>query len=104
MRNENKSVYELDPAVTQKGDYGVELATLSGMGGLSFKTVNSKIKFNALHIQNGESTAGDFIQDRMDTDFNTYKKSVLQYTERSITNILLSGTHSLAEGLSLIHI
>ena len=30
--------------------------------------------------------------------FNTYKKSVLQYTERSITNILLSGTHSLAEG------
>ena len=69
MRNENKSVYELDPAVTQKGDYGVELATLSGMGGLSFKTVNSKIKLNALHIQNGESTAGDFIQDRMDTDF-----------------------------------
>ena len=98
MRNENKSVYELDPAVTQKGDYGVVLATLSGMGGVSFKTVNSKIKLNALHIQNGESTAGDFIQERMDTDFNTYKKSVLQYTERSITNILLSGTHSLAEG------
>ena len=68
------------------------------MGGLSFKTKSSKYKFNVLHIQNGESTAGVFDNERSDTDFNLYLKHILQYTERSITNILFSGTHSLNEG------
>ena len=98
LRNESKSVFNLDPSVTQKGDIGKEIATLSGMGGLSFKTQKSKYKFNVLHIQNGESTAGIFDNERSDTDFNTYLKYILQYTERSITNILFSGTHSLNEG------
>jgi len=98
LRNENKSIFELDPSVTQSGDIGKEIATLSGMGGLSFKTKSSKYKFNVLHIQNGESTAGVFDNERSDTDFNVYLKHILQYTERSITNILFSGTHSLNEG------
>ena len=68
------------------------------MAGLSFKTKNSKYKINLLHIQNGESTAGIFDNERSDTDFNLYLKHVLQYTQRSITNVLFSGTHSLKDG------
>ncbi len=98
LRNESKSVFELDPSVTQSGDIGKEIATISGMAGLSFKTKNSKYKINLLHIQNGESTAGIFDNERSDTDFNLYLKHVLQYTQRSITNILFSGTHSLKDG------
>ena len=98
LRNESKSVFELDPSVTQSGDIGKEIATISGMAGLSFKTKNSKYKINLLHIQNGESTAGIFDNERSDTDFNLYLKHVLQYTQRSITNVLFSGTHSLKDG------
>ena len=98
MRNESKSVNELDPSVTQKGDIGKEIATISGMTGLSFKSKSSKYKLNILHIQNGESTAGIFDQERSESDFNSYLKHTLSYTERAITNLLLSGTHSLNEG------
>lgn len=98
LRNENKSVFNLDPSVIQTGDIGKEIATISGLGGISFKSKNSKYKINILHIQNGESTAGVFDNERSDTDFNSYLKHVLQYTERSITNILLSGTTLLNDG------
>ncbi len=47
-----------------------------------------------MHLQNGEATAGLFDQTLNFSDFIEYKKDNLEYTQRSITNGLLNGTHS----------
>ena len=78
----------------QFGDLGENNVLLSGLIGLSYKTLNSKYKFNILHIQNGESRAAIFeqstdISNRIDVD-----KDNLEYTQRSLTNILLGGKHN----------
>jgi len=49
---------------------------------------------NLLHIQNGESKSGKFRQQTRFSDFIDFNKDNLEYTQRSITNLLLKGTHS----------
>ena len=49
---------------------------------------------NILHIQNGESGAGIFDQTVNLNDSKDLLKHNIEYTQRSITNILLSGTHT----------
>ena len=95
---ENKSNYELEPNRTQIGTIGSSNVIMSGLLGVSFKTVLSKYKLNVLHVQNGESRAGDFRQETRFSDFIDFNKDNLEYTERSITNVLLSGLHSSQEG------
>ena len=67
------------------------------MGGFSFKTSLSKYKLNILHIQNGESSAGIFDQTVNLNDSKELLKHNLDYTQRAITNILISGTHTFNE-------
>ncbi|NAS10800.1 TonB-dependent receptor [Poritiphilus flavus] len=93
-RDPDRSVFELATDRTQSGDIGKNNVLLSGLLGGSFKTKKSKYRLNLLHIQNGESTAGDFSQTLNFTDFIIFSKDNLEYTERSISNALLSGTHT----------
>jgi len=90
----DKSVNELDFSENQVGDLGKNEVLLSGLAGLTFKTEKSKYRLNLLHIQNGESTAGFFKQVKNFSDAVTIFKDNLQYTQRSISNALLSGKHS----------
>ncbi|HSP12057.1 MAG TPA: TonB-dependent receptor [Salegentibacter sp.] len=64
------------------------------MAGLAFKTEKSKYQFNLLHIQNGESTAGNFEENILISDAIKVFRDNLEYTQRSITNALLSGKHT----------
>ena len=93
-RNADTSVFELETDRTQTGDLGRNNVLVSGLLGTSFKTEKSKYKLNLLHIQNGESTAGYFSQTLNFSDFVNFSKDNLEYTQRSITNALLSGIHS----------
>jgi TonB-dependent receptor len=93
-RNADKSVFELQTDRTQSGDIGTNNVLVSGLLGTSYKTEKSKYKLNLLHLQNGESTAGKFSQTLNFTDFINFSKDNLEYTERSISNALLSGTHT----------
>ena len=68
------------------------------MFGISYKTELSKYS-NFLHIQNGESKAGNFRQETRFSDFIDFNKDNVEYTERSITNVLLSGVHGSRDGL-----
>lgn len=95
---ENKSIFALEPNRMQRGSIGSNNVILSGMLGVSFKTALSKYKLNLLHIQNGQSRAGDFRQETRFSDFIDFNKDNLEYTERSITNVLLSGVHSSSDG------
>lgn len=90
-----------DPDITvmevrelQTGSFGVNNVLLSGMAGFAIKTVNSKFILNALHLQNGESKAGvfDYFNDDQGSEFYGIQTN-LEYSERAMTNVLLSGKH-----------
>src|SRR6056300_130807 len=93
-RDADKGVYNLFENRTQNGPLGENSVILSAMTGVSYKTNLSKYKLNILHIQNGESGAGIFDQTVNLNDSKDLLKHNIEYTQRSITNILLSGTHT----------
>lgn len=69
----------------------------SGLLGLAVKTDRHKVNFNLLHVQNGETKAGDFNQESIIFNSNTLVRQNLEYSQRSITNFMAGGTHSLAD-------
>ncbi|MBU2651977.1 MAG: TonB-dependent receptor [Bacteroidetes bacterium] len=94
----DKSVYEMEIREFQKGDYGVSNILWSGLAGLAIKTKNSKYRLNLLHLQNGESKAGIFDYRGSDQGSNFYGfQHNLDYSERSLTNLLLDGKHAFPE-------
>ena len=88
-------ITELEVREFQKGDYGVSSVLLSGLAGFAVKTLNSKYRINIIHLQNGESKAGIFDYEGSDQGsvFSGYQHN-LEYSQRSLTNILLDGRHS----------
>ncbi|MGB8705426.1 MAG: TonB-dependent receptor, partial [Gillisia sp.] len=94
LRPRNTSEFKLRPNRTLIGNYGKNNVLLSGLAGLAFKTDRSKYQLNVLHIQNGESTAGYFHQNIYVSDVVDVYRDNLEYTQRSITNALLSGKHT----------
>lgn len=85
---------ELEPLEKQRGDFGVNNVLLGGMAGIALKTAASKFKINLLHLQNGESKAGifDFENTNLGANFEA-KQYNLEYSQRALTSILLSGVH-----------
>lgn len=79
----------------QKGDFGISTVLVSGLAGVALKTQKSKYRLNLLHLQNGESKAGIF--DYQSSDLGTIFEGIqhnLEYSQRSVTNLLLDGKHS----------
>ncbi len=93
------SIFELNDVLDSRGSEGINNIILNGLVGIVFKTDKSKYKFNILHIQNGESTAGFYnqiiSQDGTGGADEPLVKHALTYTERSVTNIFLNGKHRL---------
>jgi TonB-dependent receptor len=96
----NSSNNNLNSVLDSKGSEGINNVILNGMLGLTYKADNAKYKLNLLHIQNGESSAGTFdqviSQDGVGGGLEPLSKNALTYTERSVTNLLLSGKHRLS--------
>ncbi|MHA7131907.1 TonB-dependent receptor [Algoriphagus namhaensis] len=86
--------FELEPLEQQRGDYGVNNVLLGGLAGIALKYDNAKYRLNVMHLQNGESKAGifDFENTNLGANFSA-KQYNLEYSERSMTNILLAGDH-----------
>lgn len=97
-KSADRSDFDLFISKTQKGDVGKNNALLSAMVGGAMKYKNAKYKVNVLHLQNAEKKAGLFFQNNYESNFNTVKKENLDFSERSISNLLLFGTHNLDEG------
>lgn len=87
---------ELDTLQKRVGDYGVSNVLLGGMAGVAYKTEKSKVKLNLLHLQNGESKAGifDYSVSANGTQYEALQYNI-EYSERSLTNLLLNGKHKL---------
>ncbi len=91
------TAYELRYATIQNGVIGEQNAFLGGLGGLALKTSRSKLKLTVMHLQNGESRAGQFFidNDGEATGQSGYYASSdnLDYSQRGLTNVLLNGEH-----------
>lgn len=89
--------YPLFYANIQEGQLGERNTLVGIMGGLAYKRAFSKFRLTAMRLQNGESRAGQF---RIDNNGDAVgqsgfiaKSDNLEYNQRSLTNILLNGTH-----------
>ncbi|MEC3964862.1 TonB-dependent receptor [Flagellimonas halotolerans] len=87
-------IYELRFDRRQRGDLGTNNVLGSALAGLSYKTGRSKYRLNLLHIQNGESRAALYDQRTEISNALDVVKDNLEYSERSVSNLLLSGKHT----------
>ncbi|MCH2449715.1 MAG: TonB-dependent receptor [Gracilimonas sp.] len=91
------AAYDLIYATRQNGTLSEESVLLGGLSGLAFKTENSKYKLTAMHLQNGESTGGNFFINNSESapgqSGYTADSYNLEYSQRSITNFLLNGVN-----------
>lgn len=91
--------YELRYANILDGQLGEKNVLIGALGGLAYKTKLSKFRLTVMHLQNGESRAGQF---NIQNDGEAVGQSGyfaesdnLEYNQRSLTNLLLNGTHVL---------
>jgi len=88
---------ELVRATTQNGVLSERNVFVGGLAGIAFKTTSSKYKLTGMHLQNGNSKATNFLIDNSQSapGQSGYigDEYSLEYGERSISNILLNGTH-----------
>lgn len=91
-------VTELEVREFQKGNFGVNGVLMSGLGGIAVKTKKSKYRVNIIHLQNGESKAGvfDYVGSDQGSNFSGIQHN-LEYSQRSLTNVLIDGKHSLRD-------
>jgi hypothetical protein len=69
-----------------------------GLAGFALKTKASKFRLYLMHLQNGESNAGIFTQNtnNLGTTWDGFQHS-LNYSQRSLSNVLLDGKHVLGD-------
>ncbi len=105
-RNE-ANIYDLGTATTRIGAYATESVLTAGLVGLAYKTQNAKYRLSFMRLQNGEKKTASLntVSDPEDDDFNPRLISNylafndnLEYGQRELTNILLSGAHHMKEG------
>jgi len=82
----------------QLGTENVQWSTLIGT---AIKTDKSKISLSAMHTQNAVSRAAFLNQTTLEFGQAEIEKHTLEYSERSISNILLAGKHEFGEKLEL---
>ncbi len=89
--------YEMRYATIQNGEIGEKNVLAGLLGGVAIKTGMTKIRLTGMHLQNGESRAGIF---NIDNDGEAVGQSGylatshnLEYNQRSLSNILLNGSH-----------
>ena len=94
-------VYEMNYATVQNGALGEENVLVGLLGGLAYKNKLNKYRLTIMHLQNGQSRAGIFDVD--DNGASTGQSGyiglshVLEYHQRSFTNVLLNGKHVINE-------
>ncbi len=91
---------ELLPNTVRRGSLGENTILAGGLAGFAYKTARSKLRATLMHLQNGESTAGQFsIENSENIGQSGYQafSNNLNYSQRALTNILFEGDHYLKE-------
>lgn len=94
--------FELDQSVAQTGIEARKNILLGGLAGIAYKTPQAKYKMTLMHLQNGESTAAQGVVESKDAvpgQSNYFADAdILFYSQRGLTNLLLSGEHFINDG------
>lgn len=92
---------DLRYATIQNGQVGEQSVLVGALGGLAYKTKKSKYRLTLMHLQSGESRAGQF---SIDNDGEAVGQSGylagsdnLEYEQRGLTNVLLNGKHVIGD-------
>ena len=95
----NSNEFTLEPLERSRGDYSTNNVLLGGIAGLAYKSDFTKIKLNLLRLQSGESKVAqfNFINTNLGAEFEADQYNV-EYSERTLTNLLLSASHYLNNG------
>ncbi|MEZ4912117.1 MAG: TonB-dependent receptor [Saprospiraceae bacterium] len=98
-KDRDPSIFQLEQRIAQKGDYGSNSVLLASIGGISLKTNTSKFSLSLMHIQNGESKNGifDYSSTNFGANFTAFQHNI-EYSQKSMSNALLKGTHILGKG------
>ena len=96
QRYTDPSAYEMRYATKQTGQLGEQSTLIGGILGFAYKTNLKKYRFTLMHLQNGESRAGQFMIDNDDeavgqSGYLAFANN-LEYNQRSLTNILINGS------------
>lgn len=102
QRDRDPDDFQLIEATTQTGRLSEQNVLLGALGGLTYKTLLSKYKFTAMHLQNGTSRAAQLNivandQAAQVSDYVAYSNN-LEYNQRGLTNFLLAGEHYIDGG------
>ncbi len=93
----NSSNYDMTYSTIQEGAVGETNVLIGTLGGLAYKNNYNKIRLTAMHLQSGTSGAGQFSIDNnpLAAGQSGYlaTSDQLNYTQRSLTNAMLLGTH-----------
>jgi len=93
FKDTNSNVNQLDKREVTTGSFGENNVIWSGLLGTAFKFDKSKYALSLFHSQNGTGQAADYISQNFDETNATLYKEAIQYTQRSVTNIILKGEH-----------
>lgn len=101
---------ELITATLQNGVEASINTLIGGLGGVAYKTDNSKFRFTAMHLQNGEAKAARFViiedpeEEPLNRDaqgksnFFAPNSNNIEYSQRGLTNLLINGEHYIDDG------
>ena len=85
---------KLEADRTQVGSLAISNVFMSGLFGYSIKDDNDKYRFTIMHLQNGETRTGKFIETASIENSFVGARDNLEYSERSISSALFNGQHS----------
>ena len=97
FKNEDVNDNSLRENRIQSGNLGIQNVLMSALIGTAIKTDRTKIRLNYMRLQNGENRAGIFTQSEYINQSNSLIKDNLEYSQRSIENFLIAGTHTNAD-------
>lgn len=100
-RYQDPGLYDLKVSTRRKGAFGEDSRLIGLLGGMAYKTNQSKIRFTAMHLQSGVSRASKFrvFNNEDAAGQSGYIADVdnLEYNQRALSNFLLHGKHRLGK-------
>ncbi len=93
FKDADNTINRLDKRIMTIGDFGENNVIWSALVGTAFKFEKSKYALSFFHSQNGNGQAADYISQDFDETNAILYIDAIQYTQRSVTNVIAKGTH-----------
>ncbi len=93
FKDTNSSINKLEKREVTTGSLGENNVIWSGLIGGALKFDKNKYSISLFHSQNGNGQAADYISQNFDETNATLYKDAIQYSQKSISNLILKGKH-----------